>query len=115
MEVPIAVASLLGTRVAPVGGGAYLRLFPYRYTAAGIRRINDVDRQPACIYLHPWEMDAEAPQLAKGFVSRLRTYTGLAGMSHKVLKLLAEFPFSTLSEVHPVPVRAISLSAQSSL
>ena len=98
-----------------MGGGAYLRLFPYRYTAAGIRRINDIDRQPACIYLHPWEMDPDAPQLAEGFVSRLRTYTGLAGMSRKVLRLLAEFPFSTLSEVHPVPAGAISLSTQSSL
>jgi polysaccharide deacetylase family protein (PEP-CTERM system associated) len=115
IEVPIAVAPLSGTRVAPVGGGAYLRLFPYRYTAAGIRRINDIDRQPACIYLHPWEMDPDAPRLAEGFVSRLRTYTGLAGTSRKVLRLLAEFPFSTLSEVHPVPAGAISLSTQSSL
>jgi polysaccharide deacetylase family protein (PEP-CTERM system associated) len=103
LEVPIAAAPLSGTRVAPVGGGAYLRLFPYRYTAAGIRRINRVDRQPACIYLHPWEMDPHAPKLADGFISRLRTYTGLPGMSRKILKLLADFRFSTLSEIHRMP------------
>jgi hypothetical protein len=89
--------------VAPVGGGAYLRLFPYRYTAAGIRRINNIDHQPACIYVHPWEIDPHVPRLAKGFVSRLRTYTGLAGMPRKVQRLLADFPFSTLSQVHPAP------------
>jgi polysaccharide deacetylase family protein (PEP-CTERM system associated) len=103
VEVPIAAAPLSGVRVAPVGGGAYLRLFPYRYTAAGIRRINQVDGQPACIYVHPWEMDPHQPRLAKGFVSRLRTYSGLAAMSGKVLKLLSEFHFSTLSEIHPAP------------
>jgi polysaccharide deacetylase family protein (PEP-CTERM system associated) len=103
VEVPIAAAPLSATRVAPVGGGAYMRLFPYRYTAAGIRRINDIDRQPACIYVHPWEMDPQVPRLARGFVSRLRTYTGLAAMPHKVKRLLADFEFSTLSEVHPQP------------
>jgi polysaccharide deacetylase family protein (PEP-CTERM system associated) len=103
VEVPIAAAPLSATRVAPVGGGAYLRLFPYRYTAAGIRRINHIDRQPACIYVHPWEMDTHVPRLAKGLVSRLRTYTGLATMSRKVLRLLADFQFSTLSELHPAP------------
>lgn len=115
VEVPIAAAPLSGTRVAPVGGGAYLRLYPYRYTAAGIRRINRIDQQPACIYLHPWEMDPQAPKLANGFISRLRTYTGLAGMPRKILKLLADFRFSTLSEIHPAPsLGAPTMAASSS-
>ena len=55
-EVPVATVNLAGRHVTPVGGGAYLRLLPYRYTAAGIRRINEQEGEPACIYFHPWKL-----------------------------------------------------------
>src|ERR1700704_68495 len=35
-EIPVATAQLTKTTIVPVGGGAYLRLLPYRYMAAGI-------------------------------------------------------------------------------
>lgn len=100
MEVPIATVQLSATRVAPVGGGAYLRLFPYRYTATGIRQINQVECQPACVYTHPWELDPDQPRIAKGFISRLRTYTGLGSMGRKLGRLLTDFEFSTVGEVY---------------
>jgi polysaccharide deacetylase family protein (PEP-CTERM system associated) len=103
-EVPIATVELAGGRIAPVGGGAYLRLLPYRYTAAGIRRINHRDGQPACIYFHPWEVDPEQPRLASGMLSRARTYTGLYGMEKKLERLLTKFRFSTLTSVYPFGV-----------
>jgi polysaccharide deacetylase family protein (PEP-CTERM system associated) len=99
VEVPIATVKLSSRRVAPVGGGAYLRLLPYRYSAAGIRRMN-AEEQPACIYLHPWEIDPEQPRLAQGWIARARTYGGLQGMERKLEKLITEFRFSTLGEVH---------------
>jgi polysaccharide deacetylase family protein (PEP-CTERM system associated) len=102
MEVPIATVKLGSGRVAPIGGGGYLRLLPYRYTAAGIRRLNRLEHQPACIYFHPWEIDAAQPRLAKSIVARLRTYTGLRGMRGKVERLLSEFRFAPLSAVHGV-------------
>ena len=101
VEVPIATARLSDRTVAPVGGGAYLRLLPYRYTAAGIRRINRVDQEPACIYFHPWELDYGHPRLARGWLSRMRTYGGLRSMAAKVERMLSEFEFSTLGSVHP--------------
>jgi len=101
LEVPIATAQLSHGAVAPVGGGAYLRLLPYRYTAAGIRRINSQDRQPACVYFHPWEIDPDHPRLAAGFASRLRTYTGLRGMKRKLERLVSDFRFSALESVYP--------------
>jgi polysaccharide deacetylase family protein (PEP-CTERM system associated) len=103
LEVPVATVQLSRTTVAPVGGGAYLRLFPYRYTAAGIRQINSVERQPACIYFHPWELDPESPRVTSGLVSRMRTYTGLATVAPKIERLIEEFEFSTLSTVYPMP------------
>jgi len=99
-EVPIATVELSDHQVAPVGGGAYMRLLPYRYTAAGVRRINAADQQPACMYLHPWELDAAHPRLARGFVSRLRTYTGLRSMPRKLDRLLSDFEFAPLGAVY---------------
>ncbi len=98
-EFPIATVRLSNERVAPIGGGGYLRLLPYRYTSAGIRRLNRDENQPACIYFHPWEIDPDQPRLASGLIARLRTYTGVKGMARKLERLLAEFEFSTLSHV----------------
>jgi len=97
VEVPIATVQLSKRNVAPVGGGAYLRLLPYRYTAAGIRRINREDHEAACMYFHPWELDPDHPRLARGWVSRLRTYTGLGSMSRKIERLLADFAFGPVN------------------
>jgi polysaccharide deacetylase family protein (PEP-CTERM system associated) len=101
LEVPIATVKLDNNKVTPVGGGGYLRLLPYRYTAAGIRRLNRLEQQPACIYFHPWELDPEQPQAARGALARLRTYAGLRGMRSKVERLADDFRFGTLTEVHP--------------
>jgi polysaccharide deacetylase family protein (PEP-CTERM system associated) len=102
-EVPIATVRLPRGRTAPVGGGGYLRLLPYRYTAAGIRAIHADEKQPACVYFHPWEIDSEQPRLAKGRVARLRTYTGIGSMYGKLERLLTDFRFSTMASVHPLP------------
>ncbi len=100
-EVPIATVRLSKSTVAPVGGGGYLRLLPYRYTAAGIRRLNLVDQQAACIYLHPWELDPNQPRLTHGLIGTMRTYMGLNGMRSKLDRLLRDFQFASLTEVHP--------------
>lgn len=101
-EIPLATTRLSGKRDAPVAGGAYLRLLPYRYTAAGIRRLNREEKQSACIYFHPWELDREQPRLTKSAIARLRTYGGIASMTGKLERLLADFAFSTLSEAFPL-------------
>jgi polysaccharide deacetylase family protein (PEP-CTERM system associated) len=101
LELPIATVKLPGGRISPVGGGGYMRLLPYAYTAAGIRRIQEEEQAPACIYFHPWELDDAQPRLACGTVARLRTYTGLRGFRGKLKSLLRDFEFGTVSEIHP--------------
>lgn len=98
VEIPVATAVALGRNV-PVGGGGYLRLLPYRYTAAGIRRINAAS-QSACVYFHPWEIDAGQPRLAPSRIARWRTYTGIPRMRAKLARLLGEFSFAPLSAVY---------------
>jgi polysaccharide deacetylase family protein (PEP-CTERM system associated) len=111
LEVPIATVKLSEERIAPIGGGGYLRLLPYSYTSAGMRAVNRKERKPACIYFHPWEIDPDQPRLAAGRVSRLRTYMGLKGMYRKLDRLLTDFEFSTLTAVYgdidspPLPPR----------
>jgi hypothetical protein len=77
-----------------------LRLLPYRYTSAGIRRVNGNERKPVCIYFHPWEIDANLPRMPLSFISRLRTYGGLGGMQRKIERLMQEFSFSTISAAY---------------
>lgn len=105
-EFPIATVRLKNGRVAPIGGGGYLRLLPYRYAAAGIRRVNQTEGAPVCIYFHPWELDPTQPRLALGRIARLRTYTGLAGMRDKIGRLLSEFHFGPLAIARSTVVTA---------
>jgi polysaccharide deacetylase family protein (PEP-CTERM system associated) len=111
-EFPIATVRLSKGRIAPIGGGGYLRLLPYRYTSAGIRKLNRDEQQPACIYFHPWEIDPDQPRLASGLIARLRTYTGVKGMARKLDRLLTEFQFSTLSRVYGEVGRSTAIIAQ---
>jgi polysaccharide deacetylase family protein (PEP-CTERM system associated) len=108
-EVPAATVRLSANRVSPVGGGAYLRLLPYQYTAAGIRRVNTEENQPVCIYFHPWELDPGVPRIADTLVSKLRTYGGLQGMKNKLERLLSDFHFTTLAALFPAPAKALAL------
>ena len=82
----------------PVAGGGYLRLFPYALTAWAIRRINQVERQPAMVYLHPWELDLEQPRIAAPWRSRFRHYQNLRTTEEKCAKLLEEFCWAPMEE-----------------
>jgi polysaccharide deacetylase family protein (PEP-CTERM system associated) len=102
-EIPAATVRISRNKVMPVGGGAYLRLLPYRYSSAGIRRLNRDEEKPACIYFHPWEIDPDQPKLASGTIARLRTYSGMKGMARKLNRLMSDFHFSTIGAVYGKP------------
>jgi hypothetical protein len=86
-------------RRAPFGGGAYFRLLPYWYTKWGIGLLNRRERQPVCIYLHPWEFDADQPRMNGNLSARFRHYLGLRGSQAKLHRLLADFQFVPLGEL----------------
>ncbi|MBI4528312.1 MAG: DUF3473 domain-containing protein [Deltaproteobacteria bacterium] len=96
-EFPPSTVRLFG-RNFPVAGGGYLRLFPYRLTAWAIRKINEVERQPAMIYLHPWELDPRQPRIDASWVSRFRHYQNLDSTEMKLRRLLKEFRFGALKQ-----------------
>jgi polysaccharide deacetylase family protein (PEP-CTERM system associated) len=97
-EFPPSTLRLLGSNV-PVAGGGYLRLFPYKLTAWAIHRLNTTERQPAMVYLHPWEIDPDQPRVSASWFSRFRHYNNLDSTETKCLKLLEEFSWAPMEEV----------------
>jgi polysaccharide deacetylase family protein (PEP-CTERM system associated) len=97
LEFPPAV---LKTRVGnvPVSGGGYFRLYPKRFTASCIRRVNRAG-QPFMFYVHPWEVDPAQPKLPSS--SRVKTWrhrVNLKSTYAKLDALLTRFSFGTMSD-----------------
>jgi len=97
LEFPMAPANFFGLKI-PVTGGGYFRIFPYRLTLAGLRRINAAGR-PFAFYLHPWEIDPDQPRVRVGTLSRFRHYTNLARCEERLRRLLREFAFCPMDRI----------------
>lgn len=97
LEFPMAPANFFGLKI-PVTGGGYFRIFPYRLTLAGLRRINAAGR-PFAFYLHPWEIDPDQPRVRVGTLSRFRHYTNLSRCRERLQRLLGEFSFGPMARV----------------
>jgi polysaccharide deacetylase family protein (PEP-CTERM system associated) len=95
-EFPPSTLRLLNNNIGIAGGG-YLRWAPYAITRMAVRHLNRDCRQPAMVYFHPWEIDAEQPRISATLRSRLRHYTNLSRMKGRLERLLEEFRFTTLS------------------
>jgi polysaccharide deacetylase family protein (PEP-CTERM system associated) len=95
-EVPPATVRM-GSMNLPVAGGGYFRLLPYRWTAWGLRRLNQAERRPAVFYLHPWEIDPMQPRLPAKGLSRFRHYHNLHRTERRLRRLLAEFVFGPIA------------------
>ncbi len=80
----------------PVGGGGYFRLYPYALTRQALRKINTAGR-PFAVYLHPWELDPDQPRLRPGRLTAFRHYVNLHRTEGRLVRLLRDFAFDTLS------------------
>ena len=97
-ELPLSTLSVFGQRL-PVAGGGYFRLLPYGLTRLAIRHLNKVERQPAVVYLHPWELDRQQPRLSVGRLTRLRHSINIDETEDKLCRLLADFRFAPAAQV----------------
>lgn len=100
LEVPLSTLRFFGKNF-PIAGGGYLRLFPIRFIEWGIRRLNETERQPAVLYLHPWEVDIEQPRLNGRRLSVLRHYIHMDRTMAKLQHLLNTFQFGPIQKVFP--------------
>jgi polysaccharide deacetylase family protein (PEP-CTERM system associated) len=99
LEVPVATVRMLNSNW-PAGGGGYFRLLPYRISKWSIQRVNDVDRQPAMFYFHPWELDPTQPRVSgPGAKARFRHYLNLDRTEPRLRNLLADFRWDRVDRV----------------
>ncbi len=96
-EFPLSTLKL-GRFKLPIAGGGYFRLYPYRLTRWGIRRLNRRSL-PAVVYLHPWEFDPDQPRLQASLQARFRHYTNLKKTAGRLDRMLGEFSFAPLGAI----------------
>jgi polysaccharide deacetylase family protein (PEP-CTERM system associated) len=101
MEWPITTFRAYGDHNWPVGGGGYLRIFPFWYTSVGMQRAF-AENIPVILYTHPWEIDPAQPRIQAGLKSRFRHYTRLDSTYGKLNRLLTLQRFTSFRD-HAIP------------
>jgi polysaccharide deacetylase family protein (PEP-CTERM system associated) len=84
LELPMAVAPVLGVRL-PVAGGAYMRFLPGQLFRALLGRISAGGRTPV-MYMHPWELDGGMRLSRCTPLQRIRQETGAGRRAHRKLE-----------------------------
>ncbi len=107
VEFPLSTVSGMRWRL-PVGGGGYFRLLPYPVTAWAIRQLNRREKQPAIVYLHPWEFDPGQPRLPVGRVVQFRHSVNTDTTEAKLRRVIHKFRFApvraVIAELWPIAV-----------
>lgn len=99
LEVPITTVQF-GQRKLPAGGGGYFRLLPYALSRWMMRRVNQVDRQSAIFYFHPWELDPGQPRPAGASAkTRFRHYVNLDRMEGRIKLLTRDFAWDRMDRI----------------
>jgi len=89
----------------PIAGGGYLRLLPLKFIEWGIRRLNEKEKQPAVLYIHPWEFDPEQPRLKGSLLSVFRHYVNLDTTALKIRSIFNSFHFAPVREIFGITTR----------
>ncbi len=97
-EFPLSTIEIAGYRL-PVAGGGYLRLYPLWLTQKAICHINNIEKQPAIVYFHPWEIDPEQPRIKASLKSRFRHYLNLGRTETRLRNLLKGLKFGTMADL----------------
>jgi polysaccharide deacetylase family protein (PEP-CTERM system associated) len=95
-EIPPSTVQF-GSLRAPIGGGGYFRLVPYRVLRPLLKQVEG-DGHPLVMYFHPWEIDPEQPRLKAPLVSVFRHYVNLSKTQSRLTQLLADFRFAPIDE-----------------
>ncbi len=97
-EFPLATLRLPGFDL-PISGGGYFRLYPYLFTRAGLKMVNNRDGRPFVFYCHPWEFDPDQPRIEAPLLSSWRHYQNMSRSLARMDRLLRDFKFDTVSTV----------------
>lgn len=99
LEIPVTTVRM-GSRNLPSSGGGYFRLLPYALSRWMIRRVNEIDGEPAVFYFHPWEIDAEQPRIPGiNAKTRFRHYVNIPRTHDRIARLLGDFRWGRMDEI----------------
>jgi len=98
LEFPPTTLSLPGMNLLVAGGG-YFRLYPYWFSKAALKWVNNHDKLPCNFYLHPWEVDPEQPRINGKWFSKFRHYNNLSKCYGRLDNLLNDLEFTTARDV----------------
>ena len=76
-----------------------MRIFPYRMIRRAIAEMNG-HGIPAVIFLHPSEFDPDPPRIPLPLVKRFVCRGKIKDTEERVERLLGEFPFGAIREIH---------------
>jgi polysaccharide deacetylase family protein (PEP-CTERM system associated) len=95
-EVPLSVG-FIGPMKVPFGGGGYLRWYPLFLTKRFLRNLVR-NGKPVLVYIHPWELDANQPDIPAPFLRRLRHRLGISKMEGKLTELFRSLSFGSVAQ-----------------
>ena len=101
LEVPVSTYPLpdwLPDVNVPCGGGAYLRIYPYRLQRWFLRQLKATGDHVG-FYIHPWEVDPEHPRLDLPRRVALTHYWNLTSTHRKLNRLFQDFLFRPYREL----------------
>jgi polysaccharide deacetylase family protein (PEP-CTERM system associated) len=96
VEFPVSVVNVMGRNMCFFGGG-YLRLFPLPI----IRSMADkvlLEGRPVIFYVHPREIDKEAPRLPMGLTRRFKSYVNISTTRKKISSIMDSYDFCTFEQ-----------------
>ena len=103
MEFPLSTVRLAGVNWT-IAGGFYLRALPYTLIRWGITRLNR-QRQPAIMYMHPWELDLGQDYNQVTLRERITHYHGRRQLERKLHRLFRDFRLCSLGTLLEVQDR----------
>jgi polysaccharide deacetylase family protein (PEP-CTERM system associated) len=106
LEIPLTTINIGKIRL-PLSGGTYTRLLPLWVTEWAIRNLNQVDRQPMVLYMHPWELDPHPPSLGKNIFTRWIHTINKGKMERRLRRLLSKFTFGPIREVFDLQSKSV--------
>ncbi len=99
LEVPVTTLRL-GGRNVPSSGGGYFRLLPYGVSRWMLQRLNQMERESAIFYFHPWEIDPGQPRIAGiDAKTRFRHYVNIDRNEAKLARLLGDFRWGRMDDI----------------
>ncbi len=96
-EFPAQVLSLGNIKI-PAAGGFFMRAFPYFISELSIKQ-SQKKENPGMVYLHPFDLDPEAPKLKTKLSFKIVRYYNLSKTEKYLRRLLSKFNFTSIEKL----------------